>query len=106
MVSRPLPDAVRHGPPPLRLLPPGTHQGPRGPHLSCARLTNVTPYGITAHMVDRRRERALNVRMLDAETEMLANLAEHEGVSVSEWIRNVVRTQYTLAFGSSKPKPS
>jgi hypothetical protein len=59
---------------------------------------------LQTNMVDRKRERALNVRMLDAETEMLAKLAEREGVSVSEWIRNAIRVQYTLAFGAPKPK--
>lgn len=58
-------------------------------------------------MVERKRERLLNVRMLDAETDMLARLADREGLSVSEWIRNTIRVQYALAFGqrSAKRKP-
>ena len=49
------------------------------------------------------RTRALNVRMLDSETAMLAELAEAEGVSISEWVRNVVRREHALAL-ASKPK--
>jgi hypothetical protein len=55
-------------------------------------------------MVEGKRARALNVRMLDAEVEMLTELAELEGVSVSEWIRNIVRVQHAITVGrSAKP---
>ena len=55
------------------------------------------------------RMRMLNVRILEAETELLAELAEREGVSISEWIRNVVRREHAIAFSSAvlprkKPK--
>jgi len=58
-------------------------------------------------MVERKRDKLLNVRMLETETAMLAELAEHDGVSVSEWIRNVVRREHALTFGAKprkKPK--
>ena len=55
-------------------------------------------------MIERKRERVLNVRLLDAETAMLASLAEREGLSVSEWIRNTIRVQHALAFAQSAPK--
>jgi predicted HicB family RNase H-like nuclease len=47
-------------------------------------------------MVERKREKLLNVRLLESETDMLAELAEREGVTVSEWIRNVIRVQHAL----------
>lgn len=49
------------------------------------------------------RTRVLNVRMLESEMEMLNALAEREGVSVSEWIRIIVRREHALA---SQEKPS
>src|SRR5262245_60187571 len=50
------------------------------------------------------RTRLVNVRMLDAEVTMLAELAELEGVSQSEWVRNVIRREHTLMF-REKPSP-
>jgi len=67
-------------------------------------LLPVVPYGITLKMVDRKRERVLNVRLLDVESQMLAQLADREGVSVSEWIRNIIRAEHAAAFGRPKPK--
>ncbi len=49
-------------------------------------------------MPERTRNRLLNVRLLETETAMLAELAAAEHVSVSEWIRNVIRREHTLAF--------
>jgi hypothetical protein len=56
-------------------------------------------------MVDRKRERLLTVRMNDAEMAMLDELAAIEGVSSSEWVRNVVRREYTLANVQPSKKP-
>ena len=50
------------------------------------------------------RTRALNVRMLESEAEMLAELAEHEGVSISEWVRNVIRREHVLLGARTSPK--
>jgi hypothetical protein len=55
-------------------------------------------------MVEGKRDRVLNVRLLEAEVEMLGELAETEGVSQSEWIRNVIRAQHAV-LQASKPKP-
>ena len=54
-------------------------------------------------MVDGKRVRLLNVRLLESEAAMLTELAEREGVSQSEWIRNVIRVQHAL---SQAAKPS
>jgi hypothetical protein len=56
-------------------------------------------------MVERKREKLLNVRMLEAEMTMLSELAERDGVSVSEWVRNVVRREHSLAGAEPKLKP-
>lgn len=50
---------------------------------------------------NRTRNRLLNVRLLETETAMLAELAAAEHVSVSEWIRNVIRREHALAFRAS-----
>lgn len=47
---------------------------------------------------NRTRNRLLNVRLLETETAMLAELATGEHVTVSEWIRNVIRREHALAF--------
>jgi hypothetical protein len=44
--------------------------------------------------------------MLQAELDMLADLAEHEGVSVSEWIRNAIRREHVLTFAVKKARRS
>jgi hypothetical protein len=54
-------------------------------------------------MVERRREKLLNVRVLDAEMKMLGELAQREGVSMSEWIRNCIRKEHAL-IGAKAPK--
>lgn len=55
-------------------------------------------------MVERKRTQVLNVRLLEAETDMVNALAEREGLSVSEWIRTVIRREHALAFAASKPR--
>lgn len=52
-------------------------------------------------MPERTRNRLLNVRLLETEHAMLAELAEAEQVTISEWIRNVVRREHALAFRAS-----
>jgi hypothetical protein len=56
-------------------------------------------------MVERRRDKLLNVRVLDAEMEMLGELAERERVSMSEWIRNNIRKEHAL-LGAKAAKRS
>jgi len=56
-------------------------------------------------MVERKRERVLNVRLTDEETEMVAALAEQDGLNVSDWIRRTIRTSFRKAFSTpAKPK--
>jgi predicted HicB family RNase H-like nuclease len=49
------------------------------------------------------RTKALNVRMLESEAAMLADLATHEGVSISEWVRNIIRREHALTLGTRPP---
>ncbi len=53
-----------------------------------------------------KREHLLNVRMHEAEGRMLSALAEADGITVSEWVRNSIRVQHALRFGAvPKPRP-
>lgn len=47
----------------------------------------------------------MNVRMLETEVAMLVALAEREGVSQSEWVRNMVRREYALMTAKPRRKP-
>jgi predicted DNA binding CopG/RHH family protein len=51
-------------------------------------------------MVDR--EKRINVRVSEAEAEMLNELAEREGVSQSDYIRLFIRRAHAETFGSTK----
>lgn len=54
-------------------------------------------------MAERKRGRLLTVRMNDAEMMMLETLSGLEGLSASEWVRNIVRREHTLAQAAAKP---
>ena len=56
------------------------------------------------NMAVRKRDRGLAVRMLDSELLMLSELAEHEGVSSSEWIRNTIRREHAIVFSERRAK--
>jgi uncharacterized protein (DUF1778 family) len=56
-------------------------------------------------MVERKRTRNLNVRMLDDELAMLDAIAEREGISVSDWVRQTVRAAFRKAFGADAKPP-
>jgi hypothetical protein len=56
-------------------------------------------------MVERKRTKALNVRMTDDELSMLDAVAERDGISVSDWIRQVVRGAFRKAFGADAKPP-
>jgi len=56
-------------------------------------------------MAERKRTKALNVRMTDEETAMLDAVAERDGQSVSDWIRVTIRQAFRKAFGADA-KPS
>lgn len=46
----------------------------------------------------RKRQRLLTVRTNEAEMDMVQALADLEGISVSEWVRNTIRREHTLTF--------
>ncbi len=50
------------------------------------------------------RTRMLNVRVTDDEDRMLKALAEHQGMSVSDVIRQYIRRGFAEAFPPKKPK--
>ncbi len=52
-------------------------------------------------MAERRRVKTLNVRMLDDELSMIDAMAEREGISISDWVRQTVRASYRKAFGET-----
>lgn len=51
-------------------------------------------------MVERKRQRVLNVRLGDDEIEMITRLADYDGISVSDWVRQTIRR----AFRDVKPR--
>lgn len=53
-------------------------------------------------MVDR--ERVLNVRMTDAEMQMVKELAEHAGLSQSDAVRQLVRQAHSKLASEQPPK--
>jgi antitoxin component of RelBE/YafQ-DinJ toxin-antitoxin module len=55
-------------------------------------------------MVERQRTRMLNVRIDDNEAEMLRALAEREGLSASDIVRQYIRRAYAATFPPKKPK--
>jgi hypothetical protein len=55
-------------------------------------------------MVDRHRTRNLNVRIDDDEGRMLRALAEREGVSASDIVRQYIRRAFAEAFPPKKQK--
>ncbi len=52
----------------------------------------------------RRRQRLLTVRTNEAEMAMVQRLADQEEISISEWIRNVIRREHTLATAARRRK--
>jgi predicted DNA binding CopG/RHH family protein len=53
-----------------------------------------------------QRDKKLTVMMSDRELVMIRELAEHEGLSVSDWLRQALRRAHAEAFGAPKPKRS
>jgi uncharacterized protein (DUF1778 family) len=53
-------------------------------------------------MVDR--EKMLNVRIADDEDRMLRALAEHQGLTISDVIRQYIRRAFAEAFPPKKTK--
>jgi uncharacterized protein (DUF1778 family) len=50
------------------------------------------------------RIKTLNVRVTDDEDRMLKALAEHQGMSISDVIRQYIRRAFAEAFPQKKPK--
>jgi hypothetical protein len=55
-------------------------------------------------MVDRRRTLNLNIRIAEDEAEMLKALAERQGLSASDVVRQFIRRAYAEAVPPKKPK--
>lgn len=50
------------------------------------------------------RTRQVNLRMTDAEYVMLTAVAEYEGLTLSDWIRQSFRKAYRRIFGKDSPE--
>jgi uncharacterized protein (DUF1778 family) len=50
------------------------------------------------------RTKAINVRVTDDEDRMLKALAEHQGMSISDVIRQYIRRAFAEAFPAKKTK--
>ena len=57
-------------------------------------------------MAPTQRDHMFHVRMSDDERRMLEALAEHEGLTASDKIRQLIRREFITTFGETpKPKP-
>jgi uncharacterized protein (DUF1778 family) len=50
------------------------------------------------------RDKTLNVRVTEDEDRMLKALAEHQGMSISDVIRQFIRRAFAEAFQPKRPK--
>jgi hypothetical protein len=57
-------------------------------------------------MEQKKRHGLLTVRVNEAEMQMLQELADAEGVGMSDYVRNLVRTEHALTFGRKRAKKS
>jgi uncharacterized protein (DUF1778 family) len=55
-------------------------------------------------MVERVRTKAINVRVTDDEDRMLKALAEHQGLSISDVVRQYIRRAFAETFSPKRPK--
>jgi uncharacterized protein (DUF1778 family) len=55
-------------------------------------------------MVDRRRERNLNFRVSEEEADMLKALAERQGLSASDFLRQYIRRAFAETFPPKKKR--
>lgn len=53
------------------------------------------------------RQKRVNFQASEAEQEMLRALADHDGVSMSDCVRQLIRRRHAEVFGAqpAKPKP-
>ena len=52
----------------------------------------------------RKRLKLLTVRTNEAEMDMVQAVADDEGLSVSEWVRNIIRREHTLLLAARRRK--
>jgi hypothetical protein len=52
-----------------------------------------------------KREKNLRVMMSDDEARQLTELADHAGLSASDWIRQTIRRAHAETFPAPPPKP-
>jgi hypothetical protein len=55
---------------------------------------------------EKKRQGLLTVRVNDVEMRMVQELADAEGVGMSDYVRNLVRTEHALTFGRTRAKKS
>ena len=60
----------------------------------------------SARVAEKKRQGLLTVRVNDVEMRMVQELADAEGVGMSDYVRNLVRTEHTLTFGRTRSKKS
>jgi hypothetical protein len=58
-------------------------------------------------MAPTQRDHMFHVRMSEDERQMLESLAERDGLSASDKVRQLIRREHAVAFGEApkKPKP-
>jgi hypothetical protein len=55
-------------------------------------------------MVDDQRTERFDVRVTPRESEMLREIAEYQGLSQSDTLRQLIREKHAALFGPPKPK--
>jgi antitoxin component of RelBE/YafQ-DinJ toxin-antitoxin module len=51
---------------------------------------------------ERRRQHLLNVRVNEDEKRMAQELADAEGLGMSDYVRNLIRREHALTFGRTR----
>ena len=57
------------------------------------------------HMVSEERIQRIAVRVTPTEADMLRRLADEDGLSISDVLRQLVRREHANRYGKHKPKP-
>ena len=62
--------------------------------------------GVTvAGFMGEQRDKLINLRATSEEVAMLHALAERDGISASDLLRQFIRRSYAAVFGEKRPKP-
>lgn len=64
-------------------------------------LTSCVNHAHSYHMATKRFDKRLHILVTASEQEMLSMLAEREGLSPSDMVRQLVRRAHARAFGES-----